>query len=79
MFAFECNASTSSRIIERNDLKVDTINTNYGFGLQHDFDWWDEEQIAKLKKYSWTDGDRYFKYYWYDEQNGKAYFFDFDL
>ena len=79
MFSFECNPSTSETIKKVNSLSLDTVNTDNGFGIQHDFDWWDKERISKLKKYSWTNKDRYFKYYWYDEENGKAYFFDFDI
>lgn len=79
MFSFECSSSTSNEIIEVHGLTIDTVNADNGFGLQHDFDWWDKKRIAELKKYSWTNGDRHFKYYWYDEENGKAYFFDFDM
>src|SRR5688572_5773013 len=79
MFAFGCDPSTSLRIIEANELKLDTSNTDNGFSMQHDFKWWKKERIAKLNKYSWTNGNQYFKYYWYDEENGKAYFFDFDM
>jgi hypothetical protein len=79
MFSFDCDSSTSKKIIEVNNLKVDSINEDNGFNMQHDFNWWNKKRIAKLKKYSWTNGDRYFKYYWYDKENGKAYFFDFDM
>lgn len=79
MFSFNCNAVTSSKIIEVNNLVLDTVNTDNAFGLQHDFEWWDKDRIEKLSKYSWTDGDQYFKYFWYDLENRQAYFFDFDL
>ncbi len=79
MFSFDCNSSTSNKIIEVNGLELDTVNSDNGFYIQHDFDWWNKEKIAKLAKYSWTNGDRFFKYYWYDKKNGKAYFFEFDL
>ncbi len=79
MFSFECNSVTSNKIIEVNNLTLDTLDSDNGFYIQRDFDWWNKEKIAKLRKYSWTNGDRYFKYYWYDNQEGKAYFFDFDL
>lgn len=78
MFSFNCDSSTSEKIIEVHGLTIDTINSDYGFGLQHDFEWWDKTKIKKLQKYSWTNGDRYFKFYWYDNEQGKAYFFDFD-
>ena len=79
MFSFDCDSLTSTKIIEVNGLKLDTVNTDNGFYIQHDFNWWDKGKITKLKKYSWTNGDRYFKYFWYDKVDGKAYFFDFDL
>lgn len=79
MFAFECNTATSKKIIATNHLTLDNENADNGFGMQTDFDWWDKEKIQELPKYSWTDGDQYFNYYWYDQKHQKAYFFDFDL
>lgn len=80
MFAFNCNFYTSQKIIETHQLKLDSVNSDNGFGLQHDFEWWDKERLAQLDKYIWTDeSQRYFKYYWYDSVNEKAYFFEFDL
>lgn len=79
MFAFNCNPSTSEKIIAKHRLTVDTLNSDNGFGMQHDFEWWDKARIEQLQKYSWTDGKQYYKYYWYDSQAQKAYFFDFDM
>ncbi len=79
MFSFNCNTTTSKKIIEVHNLTFDSLNRDNGFGLQHDFEWWEKAKIKELQKYSWTDGDQYFKYYWYDNKNEKAYFFDFDM
>ena len=79
MFAFNCSPETSNKIIEANKLTIDTLNSDNGFGLQHDFEWWDKKRIENLRKFSWTDGNQYFKYYWYDGENNKGYFFDFDM
>ncbi len=79
MFAFNCNSKTSNRIIEAHNLVIDTINLSNGFEMQHDFEWWDKKRIKNLQKYSWTDNNQYFKYYWYDGVKEKAYFFDFDM
>ena len=79
MFAFNCNETTSKKIIEVHHLKIDSLNSDNGFGMQHDFKWWDKENIERLQKYSWTDGNQYFKYYWFDSENQTAYFFDFDM
>lgn len=79
MFAFNCNETTSKKIIEVHELLIDSLNSDNGFGIQHDFEWWEKDRIVNLEKYTWTDGKQYFKYYWYDKENKKAYFFDFDL
>ena len=79
MFSFDCKPGTSKKIIEINGLAIDTVNLDNGLGLQQDFEWWDKEHINKLQKYSWTNGKGYFKYYWYDKETRKAYFFDFDM
>jgi len=79
MFLFDCDSLTSKKIIEMHNLVLDTVNFDNGFGMQHDFEWWDKDRIAELQKYSWTDGKQYHKYYWYDKEKGKAYFFDFDM
>jgi hypothetical protein len=80
MFAFNCNQTTSDKIIELHKFEPDTAtNRDNGFGLQHDFPWWDKTRIARLPKYKWNDGGQYFKYYWYDKDNQQAYFFDFDM
>ncbi len=79
MFAFNCNSTTSEQIIKTHNLTVDTLNLDNGFGMQHDFEWWDKYRIENLQKYSWTNGHQYFKYYWYDIENEKGYFFDFTM
>ena len=79
MFAFHCNDETSKRIIEKHDLKLDEVNTDNGFLMQHDFEWWNKERIAQLDKYSWTNNKGYSKYYWYDPEKRKAYFFEFTM
>lgn len=78
-FSFNCNEITAKRIIEKHQLKPDKSTTDYAFGLQNDFKWWDKKKIEKLELYSWYDGDQYYKYFWYDTAGQKAYFFDFDM
>lgn len=79
MFAFNCSPYTSEKIIILHGLTIDTINSDNGFFMQNDFDWWDKETIKNLQKYSSTDGDGNHKYYWYDSSGNKAYFFKFDM
>jgi len=77
MFAFNCDSSTAEKIKVKHLLKPDT-NNDYGFGMQHDFDWWDKKKIEQLDLYSWNKGQDY-KFFWYDQKEKKAYYFEFDL
>lgn len=79
MFSFNCDTTTSRKIIEKHQLKLDKETTDYAFGLQHDFDWWDKKKIGKLDLYSWQGDHQCFKYFWYDKSEKKAYYFDFDM
>jgi hypothetical protein len=79
MFSFNCDTTTARKIIEKHQLKIDKETTDYAFGLQHDFDWWDKKKIEKLDLYSWQGDHQYFKYFWYDKTEKKAYYFDFNM
>jgi hypothetical protein len=79
MFSFNCCQTTAKKINEKLLLKLDTMTTDYAFGLQHDFEWWDKKKIEKLDLYSWQDGNQFYKYFWYDQTEQKAYYFDFDM
>lgn len=78
-FSFNCNKTTAELIRKKNNLKIDTITSDFAFGLQNDFSWWDKKKIEKLQLYSWKGEQEYYKYFWYDDEEQKAYFFDFDL
>lgn len=78
-FGFNCDSSTARRIIEKHQLTLDKKTTAYAFGLQNDFSWWDKKKIEKLDLYSREGENRYFKYFWYDAKEQKAYYFDFDM
>lgn len=78
-FSFNCSLTTAQQIIKKHQLKPDKETTDYAFGLQNDFEWWDKKKIEKLDLYSWQQDNQYFKYFWYDTSEQKAYFFDFDL
>lgn len=78
-FSFNCDSSTAKQIIKKHKLVIDKQNPNYAFGLQNDFEWWDKKKIEKLDLYSWQGEHQYFKYFWYDPNEKKAYFFDFDM
>lgn len=79
MFSFNCNSNTSNSIISEHDLSIDTINLDNGFGLQHDFDWWKKDEIPKLQKYSWSNGNGLQKYFWFNDKKSKAYYFEFSM
>lgn len=74
-FAFNCDTSTARKIIEAHQLKRDPVKK---YGIYREFEWWDIKKIEKLDLYTWEE-DRYFKYFWYDEAEQKAYFLDFDM
>ena len=78
-FSFNCNYETAKKIIQKHKLKLDKNNTVPSFGIQHNCEWWDINKIEKLNLYSWTNNDQYFKNFWYDQIEQKAYFFDFDM
>lgn len=79
MFSFNCNSKTADKIKEKHSLRLDKNTKDYAFGLQNDFKWWDKEEIKMLELYSWHEKNNYFKYFWYDEEKEKAYYFEFDL
>jgi hypothetical protein len=78
-FSFNCDSSTARRIIEKHNLSLDKETTDYAFGMQNDFPWWDKKKIEKLDLYSWKGERQYYQYFWYDAKEQKAYYFDFDL
>jgi len=77
-FSFNCDTSTARRIIEKHHLTRDTAG-NFAFGLQHDFPWWDKKKIEQLPLHSWKGEREYYKYFWYDPAERKAYYFEFDM
>jgi hypothetical protein len=77
-FSFDCDTATVSRIISINQLSLDTLGRNDGSGISREFEWWNMQTISRLQLYSWNKGS-YFKNFWYDEAEGKAYFLDYDM
>lgn len=82
MFSFSCNPETVTKIIERHSLRKDSLKGNNSEGLQDDFFWWDKKKIYELESYSWNSdncGKNLHKTFWYDHDNQKAYYFEYDL
>jgi hypothetical protein len=77
-FSFNCNPGTAQKIIKKLELTPDKIHMDVS-GLQHDFDWWDKKKVEKLDLYSWKGESEYYKYFWYDQKEQKAYYFEFDM
>ena len=78
-FGFNCDPATAKWIMEKHQLKPDITTTDFAFGIQNDFAWWDKSKIEKLELHSWEGDHRYFKYFWYDNIEQKAYYFEFDM
>ena len=82
MFSFSCDSITANKIIERHELKKDSLQGNNPDGLQHDFFWWDKMKLKELESYSWSsknEGKNVHKIFWYDKKYEKAYYFEYDL
>lgn len=82
MFAFNCDSLTAKNIIKEHLLTRDSVSHNSGSGLQHDFPWWDKEKLKTVPTYSWNsegEGKNLHKLFWYDEKDGKAYYFEYDM
>lgn len=78
-FVFSCDSSTARKVIEMNQLKRDTINTNTGFTLPADIKWWNEEHIRTLDKYSYEGEHQLFTHFWYDAKERQAYYLTYDM
>jgi hypothetical protein len=78
-FGFNCDPATAQRIMVKHQLQPDNTTTDYAFGIQNDYAWWDKSKIEKLELHSWQGDHRYFKYFWYDKSEQKAYYFEFDM
>jgi len=48
-------------------------------GIENSVTFEDKRKIAPLKLYLWEGARQYFKYFWYDLDEQKAYYFDFDV
>ena len=83
MFAFSCNFTTAQKIIDRHELKKDSLIGNNPESFQNDFFWWDKKRINELPSYSWQSNlenkKNVYKLFWYDEKYQKAYYFEYDL
>lgn len=83
MFSFSCNSITAQKIIDRLELKKDSLLGNNPESFQNDFFWWDKKRINELPSYSWQSNlenkKNVYKLFWYDEKNQKAYYFEYDM
>jgi hypothetical protein len=78
-FSFNCDTSTVNKIVSYLELTQSDKPDNYGEGLQHDFKWWDKNKIQKIKPYLKKGDHQTFWYLWYDKNESKVYYFEFDM
>ncbi|MFA0964083.1 hypothetical protein AB9P05_19905 [Roseivirga sp. BDSF3-8] len=78
LFAFNCSRATAEKIIERLALRSDTVYFDHPYKVIYEFEWWDEERVGNLSEYNWSDGQSY-RFYWYDEENQKSYYYTFSM
>lgn len=77
--AFNCSPATAEKIITTLQLTRDTLMLQAGAGMQREFDWWSLKKIESLPLYSAKGAHEYYRYFWYDKQEQKGYYLDFDL
>ncbi|MBI1836322.1 MAG: hypothetical protein HYR91_03555 [Flavobacteriia bacterium] len=78
-FAFNCSKETADKLIKKHQMKSNDQSLDYAFSFQNDFKWWDKKKIKKLKLYYFNSDNNYYQYFWYDELEHQAYYFDFDM
>lgn len=78
-FSFVCNSDTLQSIIKHLKLTPTEKPDNSSEGLQPDFSWWDKEKTKTITPYSYNYKDRYFRLLWYDKENKRVYYLDYDL
>lgn len=78
-FSFTCDTSTVTRIISNLRLTQASKPDDLGSGLWHSYPWWDSMTIAGLTPYFKKGEHQTYKYLWYDQVKGKAYYFEFDM
>ncbi len=79
LFSFNCDSATIKKIVDKKGLKLSESDKDNGFAFIDEFDWWDEQKISTLKPYVEGVEYEYWKYLWYDSENGKAYYLEFSL
>ncbi|RYE58250.1 MAG: hypothetical protein EOP48_03955 [Sphingobacteriales bacterium] len=78
-FAFRCDTTTRSRIVEFLGLSPERMPDNSSRGLWTTFKWWDSSKIETLVPYSFKIEDTYYRYLWYDDSANTVYYLDFDM
>ncbi len=77
-FSFTCDSATISRIARHNGLKQEEPRMDVS-GLADDFSWWRSEDVHKVQPY-WRKGThQWYQFLWYDQQQRKAYYLEFDM
>jgi hypothetical protein len=78
-FAFKCEDSTISKIIQKLNLTKTVKYENLGLNFGPSLPWWDTTKISQIIPY-WKKGDHEtYWYLWYDAPTQIAYFQTFDM
>jgi hypothetical protein len=78
-FSFYCNSATVNKIVQNLQLTKADSSDNFSNGLWHSFPWWDSTRIVTLTPYLKKGDHETYWYLWYDQNNEKAYYFEFDM
>jgi hypothetical protein len=78
-FSFRCDTATKVRIIKYLELSPERTKNNSSSGLWTSFKWWDRGKIETLVPYSYKIENKYYRYLWFDDSTGTAYYLDFDM
>jgi hypothetical protein len=78
-FSFKCDTATKARIIKYLELSPERMPNNSSSGLWTSFKWWNTGKIKTLVPYSYKTENQYYRYLWFDDSTGTAFYLDFDM
>lgn len=79
LFSFTCNENSVFSIVRHLNLTKSDKPDNSSIGLWQRFSWWDSTKIVTLNPYVRNDSSRFYIYLWYDKDQQKAWYIDFDM
>jgi hypothetical protein len=79
IFSFKCSNATKNKIVQHLNLIETAEPDNFSEGLWENFSWWDSAKIVTLNPYWNKSAHENYKYLWYDKDNQKLYYVEFDM